>query len=191
MVDHSVIGPAAFVRGRLTGTSSLEVHGRLEGDIDLSGDVSIQSSGLVAANVAGRRIVVRGAVKGDLTATEAIEMETGARVVGDVRAPRISIAPGALVRGFVTTGPREDASSKKTSRVAASAPAPTFAAAHRPAAGSTSTAAPAAPPRSTPARAPEASTPAKARASMSGSRVPPLPVVPTRKKGAKAVQKKR
>jgi cytoskeletal protein CcmA (bactofilin family) len=184
MADHSVIGPGAFVRGRLTGASSVEVRGRVEGDIDVSGDVSVEGSGLIAANVAGRRIVVRGAVKGDLTATEAIEMETGARVVGDVRAPRISIAPGALVRGFVTTGAREEAASRRASPAATSRPAPSL-----PAARLAETAPRTAPsaPKAQPARAPET----KARPSMSASRVPPLPVVPTLKKGAKAVQKKR
>jgi hypothetical protein len=59
---------------------------------------------MVGAGVRGRRLVVRGAVKGDLLGDEAIVLEDGARVVGDVRAPRVAIATGALVRGFVETG---------------------------------------------------------------------------------------
>ncbi|MCQ6458717.1 bactofilin family protein, partial [Vibrio parahaemolyticus] len=54
--------------------------------------------------ISARRIVVRGAVKGDLVAEEAVILESGARVVGDLRAPRISIAQGGLVRGHVQTG---------------------------------------------------------------------------------------
>jgi len=48
-------------------------------------------------------IVVRGAVRGDLSATESIHLEDGARVVGDVRAPRIAIAQARSSR--VTSKP--------------------------------------------------------------------------------------
>src|ERR1700691_5445979 len=105
----SVIGRTARVRGRVTGAVDLEIQGYVEGEISVSGDVTVDSGGMVGASVHGRRLVVRGAVKGDLTADEAILLEDGARVVGDVRAPRVAIAPGALVRGFVDTGANGEA----------------------------------------------------------------------------------
>src|SRR5258708_22414905 len=99
----SVIGRTARVRGRIVGAGAgdLEVLGFVEGEIAIGGDVTIDGSGIVGANVSGRKLVVRGAVKGDLTAEEAILLEDGARVLGDVRAPRVAVAPGALVRGYV------------------------------------------------------------------------------------------
>src|SRR5208283_3194431 len=92
--NRSVIGRAARVRGRVTGAVDLEVQGYVEGEISVGGDVTVDTGGMVGASVHGRRLVVRGAVKGDLTADEAILLEDGARVVGDVRAPRVAIAPG-------------------------------------------------------------------------------------------------
>src|ERR1700716_852071 len=97
----SVIGKTTRLRGRVAGAGDLEVHGFVEGDIAVEGDVTIDAHGMVGAGVRGRRLVVRGAVKGDLVGEEAILLEDGARVVGDVRAPRVAIASGALVRGFV------------------------------------------------------------------------------------------
>ena len=61
MADPTVIGRASFVRGRVSGSGDLEIAGRVEGDVAVSGEVSIEASGLVAANVSARRIVVRGA----------------------------------------------------------------------------------------------------------------------------------
>src|SRR5215472_14730129 len=100
----TIIGRTARVRGRVTGEVDLEVQGFVEGEIAVGGDVTIDAHGMVGAGVHGRRLVIRGAVKGDLVGDESIFLESGARVVGDVRAPRVAIAPGALVRGYVQTG---------------------------------------------------------------------------------------
>jgi cytoskeletal protein CcmA (bactofilin family) len=119
----TIIGRTARVRGRVTGDADLEVQGFVEGEISVSGDVTVDAHGLVGAGIRGRRLVVRGAVKGDLLGDEAILLEEGARVVGDVRAPRVAIAPGALVRGYVETG--EAGGSARVARTAAAArPAP-------------------------------------------------------------------
>jgi cytoskeletal protein CcmA (bactofilin family) len=100
----SIIGRTTRIRGRVTGDVDLEVQGFVDGEIAVGGDVTIDTQGMVGAGVRGRRVVVRGAVKGDLVGEEAVVLEDGARVVGDVRAPRVAIAPGALMRGFVETG---------------------------------------------------------------------------------------
>ena len=103
MAEVTVIGRTSHVRGKVTGQADIEIHGHVEGDVAVGGELVVESQGLVAANLSARRVIVRGAVKGDLVAEEAILLEDGARVVGDVRAPRVAITPGALVRGYVQT----------------------------------------------------------------------------------------
>jgi cytoskeletal protein CcmA (bactofilin family) len=181
--ETTVIGRSAVVRGRITGSGDLEIAGRVEGEIACSGDVHVDANGLVAAPISARRIVVRGAVKGDLVAEESLVLETGARVVGDLRAPRISIAQGGLVRGYVQTGAAGAArprTAQAASRAAAPAPAPAkkIAAAPAPAAtvrGKTN----------------HHQKPLPRGAALAGHRGPPAPVVPALKKGTKAAHKKR
>jgi hypothetical protein len=155
--------------------------------------VTIESTGTVSSSIAARTIVVRGAVRGDLTAEDAVHLEDGARVVGDVRAPRIAIAQGALLKGYVQTG---DASAQRSGasrpKAVAAAPVRTAPVAARPAAARP---APAPPPRKVekPAARP-APAPAKRPAvvTLSGAKAAPSPVVPALKKGAKgALAKKR
>jgi cytoskeletal protein CcmA (bactofilin family) len=108
MNDASTIGHGTLVRGSVRGEGDLEVLGRVEGSVAVGGELSIGEGALVRSDVRGRSVVVRGAVLGDVSADESIVLEAGARVVGDLGAPRIGIRPGALVRGNVTTGsPRE------------------------------------------------------------------------------------
>ena len=124
MAAHpSVIGRTTRIRGRVTGDVDLEVQGFVDGEIAVGGDVTIDAQGMVGGGVRGRRLVVRGAVKGDLHGEEAIALEEGARVVGDVRAPRVAIAPGALVRGFVETGEGNGAPAKASREQPAARPA--------------------------------------------------------------------
>lgn len=190
MAETTVIGRASFVRGRVNGTGDLEIAGRVEGDVTVTGEVTVESSGLVSANISARRIVVRGAVKGDLNADDALHLESGARVVGDLRAPRIAIAPGGLVRGHVQTG-AAGAAKPRAASASARATVPSATAASAPRAASKPI------PKAAPSRPAVAASknngkPAHRGATLAGSRPgPPPPVVPALKKGTKAVHKKR
>ncbi len=110
---------------------------------------------------------MRGAVAGDVSADEAIVLEPGARVLGDLGAPQIGIRPGAMVRGNVSTGgPLPETKSAPAVAAVANNRSPRAAAAPvaRPAPVRGATPAPAARPvaaaRLAPAPAPAATRPA-------------------------------
>jgi cytoskeletal protein CcmA (bactofilin family) len=180
----TVIGRTTRVRGRLSGDGDLQIEGLVMGEVVTSGNVTIDAHGIVGANVRGRRLVVRGAVQGDLLGEEAVVLEDGARVVGDVRAPRVAIAHGALMRGAVQTG--DDGAVQPGVRAQASAkaaPAPARAAAPPPRVNAVAVVKPPAPV-------------AKSASSISSGPVgaprrPPPPVVPVLKKTKGQVLKKK
>ena len=188
----SVIGRTTRVQGRVTGAVDLEVLGFVDGEISVDGDVTVDASGMVGAAVHARRLVVRGAVKGDLVGTESVLLEDGARVVGDVRAPRVAIAPGALVRGFVETGDAKASAPRavRGTQIIANTPKPVAASPAKP------VAAPAVKPpmkpvpvvHAAPAHVPP---PAPASTNHTGPRRPPPPVVPALKKAKGQIAKKK
>jgi cytoskeletal protein CcmA (bactofilin family) len=193
----TVIGKSTRVRGRVHGPGDIEVQGFVDGEIAVTGDVTVALHGMVGAGVKGRRLVVRGAVKGDLVGDEAILLEDGARVVGDVRAPRVAIGVGALVRGYVETGEPGAAPTRQARPQAAARPAPaatthTPERAREPAHAPTPTPARAHAPA--PAAAKVVAPPARASASASnhsGPRRPPPPVVPVLKGAKGQIAKKK
>jgi cytoskeletal protein CcmA (bactofilin family) len=198
MSSGAIISSSSFVRGKITGSGDLEIAGRVEGDVSIDGDVTVTDSGLVAASIQGVRVVVRGAVKGDVTASEALVVEAGAKIVGDLRAPRIAIQPGGLVRGHVQTsgaGPAKARAAATTARGVAPAPARSVAASPAPAraaaAAPAKAAAPAAPPKKQVPAAAASEKPQRGSALAGARPAPPPPVVPVLKKGTKAVAKKR
>lgn len=132
MSQQSIVGQGTFIRGNVSGSGSLEIQGRIEGNVSMSGDVFIQPGALVKGNVSANQLSVAGSVAGNLTANEGLALEPGARVIGDLVGASIGIADGALVRGLVRTADEAPlASAKQQAAPAVKAPAP----AQRPAMG--------------------------------------------------------
>ncbi|MCU0692031.1 MAG: polymer-forming cytoskeletal protein [Polyangiaceae bacterium] len=100
----AIIGQATFIRGNIRGAGNLTIAGRVEGAIDVDGEVVLEETAIVRSSVSALRVVVRGAIVGNLSASESIALEPGARVVGDLNATRIRIDEGGLLRGRIEVG---------------------------------------------------------------------------------------
>jgi cytoskeletal protein CcmA (bactofilin family) len=103
MAYASVISSSAVIRGNVRGDGSLEILGRVEGDVGVTGDLSLGPDAVVVGTLSGARVVIDGSVQGDVTGTEAVLIGETGRVVGDLSAPRIGMSEGAHVRGSVRT----------------------------------------------------------------------------------------
>ena len=109
--DQATIGKSLVIKGEVTGSESLYIDGRVEGSINLSGNrVTVGRNGVVSANINAREIVVLGKVRGNLTASDRVDIRSDGSLTGDVVAARISIEDAALEEGAVFDG---DASRQK------------------------------------------------------------------------------
>src|SRR5216110_3599070 len=74
--DQATIGKSLVIKGEVTGSESLYIDGRVEGSINLSGNrVTVGRNGVVAANINAREIVVLGKVRGNLTASDRVDIQ--------------------------------------------------------------------------------------------------------------------
>lgn len=105
--DSTVIGPSILISGKLTGDEDLTVRGRVEGELNLSKTLIVETSGIVKANVSVRNAIVSGVVVGNITASESVELTRDGRMVGDINSPRVIIVDGASFRGHVDMGNAE------------------------------------------------------------------------------------
>jgi len=175
--DASVIGRGTVVRGNVRGNGNLEILGRVEGDVNVGGEIVLGDEAAVKGNISGASVTVAGAVQGDVRASDAVLLERGARVVGDLTAPRIGVSTGALVRGLVRTDGE-----------------PPLAGGRRPAGGMARAPAAFSPRAAAPVRAEPAGDPSDGSgeaAEKPREKAPPPPVVPALAKGAKAKKKKK
>jgi cytoskeletal protein CcmA (bactofilin family) len=100
--EQATIGKSLVIKGEVTGSESLYIDGRVEGSINLSGNrVTIGRNGVVSANIVAREIVVLGKVRGNLNATDRVDIRNEGSLTGDVVAQRISIEDGAFFKGGI------------------------------------------------------------------------------------------
>ena len=100
--DQATIGKGLFVKGEITGSESLFIDGKVEGSVNLAGNrVTVGRNGQVSANITAREIVVLGKVRGNVSATDRVDIRAEGSLSGDVAAARISIEDGAFFKGGI------------------------------------------------------------------------------------------
>jgi len=100
--DQATLGKGLLVKGEITGTESLYIDGRLEGSITLPGNrVTVGRNGQVQATITAREVVILGKVRGNIAATDRVEIRVEGSLTGDVTAARISIEDGSYFKGGI------------------------------------------------------------------------------------------
>ena len=100
--DQATIGKGLYIKGEINGSESLYIDGKVEGSINLPGNrVTVGRNGQVAASITAREIVVLGKVRGNVTATDRVDIRAEGSLSGDVTAARISIEDGAFFKGGI------------------------------------------------------------------------------------------
>jgi cytoskeletal protein CcmA (bactofilin family) len=108
--EQATIGKSLFVKGEVTGSESLYIDGRVEGTISLPGNrVTVGRNGQVAANITAREVVVLGKVRGDMNASDRVDIRSEGSLTGNVAAARISIEDGAYFKGGIDIRKPSDA----------------------------------------------------------------------------------
>jgi cytoskeletal protein CcmA (bactofilin family) len=120
--DQASISKGLFIKGEITGSESLFIDGKVEGSINLNGNrVTVGRNGQVAASITAREVVVLGKVRGNVTATDRVDIRAEGALTGDVAAARISIEDGAFFKGGIDIRKPDQ---KPASAPAAAAPTP-------------------------------------------------------------------
>jgi cytoskeletal protein CcmA (bactofilin family) len=100
--DQATIGKSLVIKGEVTGSESLYIDGRVEGSIHLPGNrVTVGRNGVIAANITAREAVILGKVRGNVSATDRVDIRNEGSLTGDVIAQRISIEDGAFFKGGI------------------------------------------------------------------------------------------
>jgi cytoskeletal protein CcmA (bactofilin family) len=98
-------GPATIaksleVKGEVICSDWLYIDGKVEGSISQPGGrVTISRDAQVAANISAREVVVLGKVRGNIDASDRVDMRSESSLIGNVITQRISIGDGAFFEG--------------------------------------------------------------------------------------------
>ena len=124
--EQATIGKSLVIKGEVSGSESLYIDGKIEGAINLPGNrVTVGRNGQVAANIMAREVVVLGKVRGNVHASDRIDIRSEGSLTGDVIAARISIEDGAFFKGGIDIRKPGSSDAKgNTAPVAAAVPEP-------------------------------------------------------------------
>ncbi len=93
------LGVSAQLKGKLKFRDSLRVSGSFEGEIESEGFLYVDAGAVVKADIRARSVVLGGTVRGNVHASERVEMLPSARVYGNVRTARVRIGEGVVFEG--------------------------------------------------------------------------------------------
>jgi cytoskeletal protein CcmA (bactofilin family) len=95
------------IKGNLKFTGELAFEGKLDGEIQTEGILSLGDSAVVNGNINAQSVMVRGKVTGNINAKEKIEIKAKAEVFGDIRATKLIIEEGVTFVGKTEVNPNK------------------------------------------------------------------------------------
>lgn len=99
----SLIGAGTRIEGNIRFTGGLRIDGEVKGNVEaVDGPSSIlvlSESAVIEGQVAVAHFVANGTVHGSVTVSDTLELQSGARIIGDVDYSLIEMHQGAVIEG--------------------------------------------------------------------------------------------
>lgn len=100
----SLIGAGTQVDGNLRFTGGLRIDGEVKGNIEAidgasSSTLVLSEHGRIEGAVTVSHLILNGTIVGAVTVTDSLEMQSKARIVGDVDYALIEMHQGAVIEG--------------------------------------------------------------------------------------------
>jgi len=92
------------VSGQLMFQGPARIDGKVEGEIQCRGTLTIGDGADVRARISSEVVIIRGKVEGNVTAREKVELLAPGRVVGNISAPRLTVTEGVVFEGDCSMG---------------------------------------------------------------------------------------
>jgi cytoskeletal protein CcmA (bactofilin family) len=96
------IAPDAVIDGSLKGKGASVFCGRMQGDSDIEGPLTLAEGGHWTGTLKATDVIVAGTVEGDVVAANRIEIAGTARISGSLSGLSIAVAEGAVIQGKIT-----------------------------------------------------------------------------------------
>lgn len=105
----TIIAPGTRLIGELESSGVVKVEGVVNGTIRAERQILIAREGSIEGDLHAAEVVVGGRVHGAVTATDRVEVQTGATVNGDVTTKRLVVQEGGEVNGLIKMNPEAGA----------------------------------------------------------------------------------
>lgn len=100
----NILSKDVEIKGKLRFSHDLIIDGRIEGEVNSEGDLTVGENAQIEGDIKTRSVVVFGKINGNITVTDRCELKQNAELNGDVVAGKLAIEEGASFMGLSTVG---------------------------------------------------------------------------------------
>ena len=109
---NTIIGKGTRIEGNMEVSQSLRIDGVFKGSISTTDTLIVGSTGeLSDVTIKVKNAIIGGSIKGNVTASNKVTLESTSRLDGDLTAKLLVIEEGALFSGNCTSGEKAEVSS--------------------------------------------------------------------------------
>jgi cytoskeletal protein CcmA (bactofilin family) len=91
------------IKGDLRFKGTFRVDGRFKGKVDSESILIIGDSGKVEADIKIGQLIVNGEIKGNIQASEKVEVNSNGRIFGTIVTPKLAVEEGAYLEANCQT----------------------------------------------------------------------------------------
>lgn len=97
--QSSNLASGCRISGDLELSGTVQLNCVIEGEIESTGELTLGPDAVVEGNIFADTLVLYGQLRGDVKCETRLELKSGARLVGNVLSPRMSVQDGAIFEG--------------------------------------------------------------------------------------------
>jgi cytoskeletal protein CcmA (bactofilin family) len=109
---ESLIAADITIEGKIEGGGSVRIAGNFKGDVNVKGDLTIESGAKLIGSVRADNVTIAGELEGNIEEATRVDLTPSAVVVGDVKSGSLTVVAGARMRGQAEFGWGDDKGSK-------------------------------------------------------------------------------
>ncbi len=102
--NKNILSSDVEIKGTLRFANDLIIDGRIEGEVNSEGDLTVGENAHILGNINTRSVTVFGKVQGNITVTDRCELKQNAALQGDIAAGKLAIEEGASFIGASRVG---------------------------------------------------------------------------------------
>ena len=118
-MKESLIASELTIEGKIEGAGHVRIAGKFKGDVNVQGNLTIESGAKLTGSVRANKVVIAGEVEGNIESAQQVELLASGALTGDIKAGSLTVASGARMKGQADFGWDEKA--KSPSKTAESA----------------------------------------------------------------------
>jgi cytoskeletal protein CcmA (bactofilin family) len=114
--EESLIAVDITFEGRIEGGGSVRIAGKFKGDVNLQGDLTIDTGAKLTGGVRAAKVVIAGELEGNVEQASRVDLLPSGVLIGDLKTGSLTVAAGARMRGQVEFGWDDDTGSNAGKR---------------------------------------------------------------------------